>query len=225
MNPRKFAAILSLTAWGLPFPSHFAQTEAASITTSSYTPGSDTVGRSWLSVKTQSGACSAFSRARSPARAGRLYEESLPKIVVYLINYKPVPLQVPQRQQLLKNFFRVGNNPKVSDNFFLLKLWHMIKRLAPLLFPSQSHAGSASQQDKVGVDLGLLHPATATSAPVGIPRTKRTLRSLSHQSQQTNAIRIRGGTKPLGWLREAKLSSPGPSYQLCLRDRGGGMWG
>lgn len=63
MNPRKFAAIPSFTAWGFPFPSHLLQTEAASITTSSYTVGWDTVGRNWLSVKTQSGAFSALSPA------------------------------------------------------------------------------------------------------------------------------------------------------------------
>lgn len=44
-----------------------------------------------------------------------------------------------------------------------------------------------------------------------IPGTRRTLRSPSHQPQQTHAVRIKGDTKPVGQLWEAKLSSPGPS--------------
>lgn len=50
-----------------PFPSPFSETEAASKTTSSYTPGSDTVGRSWLSAEPLSRAFAAFILAAEAA--------------------------------------------------------------------------------------------------------------------------------------------------------------
>lgn len=62
---------------------------------------------------------------------------------------------------------------------------------------------------------GCCVPRQPPQHPFRIPGTRRTLRSPSHQLQQTHAVRIRGDTKPVGQLWEAKLSSPGPSHQLC----------